>query len=128
MQPVDGDHDPVFEKQKQFSRVKLVWSLLFGVRADVNWRGGGRMKAGLENSARQTCKVCGRADKFDFHVPDIVWKRVVPQRYHNKVVCLPCFDNFALKKQINYSDSLEVLYFAGDRAVFKFQTVSAQNV
>ena len=77
---------------------------------------------------RQTCKVCDCSDKFDFHVPNDLWKRVVPHRYQSKVVCLPCFDNFALKKQIDYSDSLEVLYFAGDRAIFKFQTVSAQNV
>jgi hypothetical protein len=52
----------------------------------------------------------------------------VPERYHNAVVCLPCFDNFALVKQIDYSGSLEVLYFAGDRAIFRFQTVSSQSV
>ena len=77
---------------------------------------------------RQTCKVCGCQDKFDFHVRDDLWKKIVPVRYRNNVVCLACFDNFALRKQIDYSDSLEVLYFAGDRAVFKFQTVSAQSV
>jgi hypothetical protein len=77
---------------------------------------------------RQSCKVCGYSDKFDFHVPDAIWKQVVPVRYENNVVCLPCFDNLAHQKGIDYSDSLEVLYFAGDRAVFKFQTVSAQSV
>jgi hypothetical protein len=77
---------------------------------------------------RQTCKVCGCSDKFDFHVPDEMWKRVVPSRYQNAVVCLDCFDDFALEKQIDYSNSIDVLYFAGDRAVFTFQTVSARAV
>jgi hypothetical protein len=77
---------------------------------------------------RQTCKVCGCSDKFDFHVPDTMWKKVVPRHYQNSVVCLDCFDNFALEKQIDYSRSIDVLYFAGDRAVFKFQKVSARAV
>ena len=77
---------------------------------------------------RQTCKVCRCSDKFDFHVPDAMWKRVVPVKYQNRVVCLPCFDAFAFEKQIDYSDSLELLYFAGDQAMFKFQTVSSANL
>jgi hypothetical protein len=81
-----------------------------------------------QGQQRQTCKVCGCPDKFDFHVPDGVWKSVVPVEYQNKVVCLDCFDHFALEKQVNYADSIDVLYFAGDRAVFKFQTVSAHDV
>jgi hypothetical protein len=77
---------------------------------------------------RQTCKVCKCPDKFDFNVPDEVWSRVVPVEYQRGVVCLDCFDRFASEKQIDYSDSIEVLYFAGDKATFKFQTVLAQNV
>jgi len=77
---------------------------------------------------RQTCKVCGCADKFDFHVPDATWQSVVPREFQNLVVCLECFDNFALERQVDYADAIDILYFAGDRAVFKFQTVSAQNV
>jgi hypothetical protein len=77
---------------------------------------------------QQTCKVCGCVDKFDFHVPDDLWKSVVPVEYQNRVVCLPCFDQFAFKKLIDYSDSLQVLYFAGDQASFKFQTVSSASV
>jgi len=57
-----------------------------------------------------------------------MWKEVVPVEYQNKVVCLSCFDKFAREKQVHYSDSLEVLYFVGDQATLKFQTVSAQNV
>ena len=72
--------------------------------------------------------MCGCVDKFDFHVPDSIWKRVVPVEYQKRAVCLPCFDALAFEKRIDYSDSLELLYFAGDQAMFKFQTVSSANV
>jgi hypothetical protein len=61
-------------------------------------------------------------------VPDEIWNGVVPLEYRQRVVCLDCFDSFASEKQIDYSDSIEVLYFAGDKATFKFQTVLAQDV
>jgi hypothetical protein len=77
---------------------------------------------------QQTCKVCGCQDRFNFHVPDELWKSIVPLEFQNRVVCLPCFDQFAFEKQIDYSDSLELLYFAGDMAAFKFETVAAASV
>jgi len=77
---------------------------------------------------RQTCKVCKCPDKFDFNVPDEIWRKVVPQENQSEVVCLECFDAFASEKQIHYSDSIAVLYFAGDKATFKFQTVSAHDL
>ncbi|HKA31781.1 MAG TPA: hypothetical protein VKH64_01100 [Candidatus Binatia bacterium] len=82
----------------------------------------------IARAQRQKCKVCGCPDKFDFHVPDTIWEKIVPPRYRNKVVCLGCFDKFAFEKQVDYSESLEFLYFAGDRAVFKFAAVSAETV
>ena len=81
-----------------------------------------------KNWKRQTCKVCNCPDKFNFKVPDEIWNRVVPLEYRHRVVCLDCFDRFASEKQIDYSDSIEMLYFAGDKATFKFQTVLAQDV
>jgi len=93
-------------------------AMLTGIK-DTNQMAGAR---------RQKCKACGCPDKFDFHVPDATWEKVVPPRYRNKVVCLGCFDKFAFEKQVDYSDSLEVLYFAGDRAVFKFAAVSAEAI
>jgi len=76
---------------------------------------------------RQRCSVCKCEDKFNFHVPDDLWREIVPAEYHNKVVCLPCFDEFARKNHIDYSESIDALYFAGRQAWFKFQTVSAQS-
>lgn len=75
----------------------------------------------------QTCMVCNCTDKFNFYVPDRVWREVVPREYQNKVVCLPCFDEFARQKTFDYSDSIDVLYFAGKQASFKFQAVSSQS-
>lgn len=69
---------------------------------------------------RQTCKVCGRPDKFNFHVPDQIWNEVVPEEYRNRVVCLYCFDEFAERAGKRYAASLRELIFAGDAATFFF--------
>lgn len=73
------------------------------------------------SNLQQRCKACGCRDKFDFHISDEIWRRVVPLRYQNRVVCLACFDDFAKKKEVNYSASLKVLYFAGSKASLKFR-------
>lgn len=77
------------------------------------------------NEQRQRCKVCGCRDKFDFHMEDEVWQEVLPKKYHNRVVCLACFDDFAKKKGVDYTTSLQTLHFAGDRASFEFSISSA---
>ena len=77
---------------------------------------------------RQTCKVCGRADKFDFSVPDNVWASIVPEEYRKRVVCLACFDEFARQAKVDYTPYLRSLYFAGDRAVFTFKVTGASLV
>lgn len=67
----------------------------------------------------QRCKVCGKRDKFDFHVDDETWKKVVPLPFHDRVVCLGCFDAFASQKGIDYTDAIaREVYFAGDGASF----------
>lgn len=74
---------------------------------------------------RQTCKFCGRPDKFDFNIPKDLWIQVVPPELHNNVVCLYCFDDFAHNNKIDYADHLRTLYFAGDQATFIFTTKKA---
>lgn len=76
---------------------------------------------------RQICKACKHADHFDFHVPDQVWKAVVDTEYRKKVVCLGCFDAMANQKGIKYASSLDVLFFAGERACFEFRVVTASD-
>ncbi len=73
---------------------------------------------------QQTCKVCGRIDKFNFNVPDKIWEAVVPLEYRNRVVCLACFDDFAQKKMINYADYLQSVYFAGNQACLEFRVIT----
>lgn len=69
---------------------------------------------------RQVCKACGRPDKFDFAVPDDLWKSVVPLPLTALAVCLYCFDRFAHEKNIDYARHIDKLYFAGDQASFVF--------
>jgi hypothetical protein len=76
---------------------------------------------------QQRCRVCKCQDKFNFNVPDRVWREVVPHEYRDTVVCLPCFDEFARERNFDYSEEIEVLYFAGSQASFKFQTISAHG-
>jgi len=65
---------------------------------------------------RQTCKACGRKDKFDFTVPPDIWLTVVPVHLSGLVVCLACFDEFAKRKGVDYGPHIHTLYFAGDAA------------
>ena len=76
---------------------------------------------------QQRCKSCGRPDKFDFHVPDGVWKAVVPQRLRHLVVCLSCFDDFALEKGVRYATHVSDVCFAGRRATLMFKVDSAYD-
>lgn len=69
----------------------------------------------------QTCSVCNRRDKFDFAVSDSIWALVVPAPHVGRVVCLGCFDDLAREAGVDYSDAIETLYFAGDKACFAFQ-------
>lgn len=72
--------------------------------------------------SRQTCKVCGRPDKFNFSVPDHEWARIVPEAYRGLVVCLACFDLFAHARGEDYA--LGILYFVGDQRIVEFRPVS----
>ena len=82
----------------------------------------------LSDSQQQSCKVCGRKDKFDFHITNKIWEAVVPPIFQTKVVCLACFDAFAREKNIQYADAIEVLYFAGEKAVVTFSVRSATSL
>jgi hypothetical protein len=67
--------------------------------------------------------VCGRRDKFDYKVPSDLWQTIVPSQYACRVVCLACFDDFARAAGAAYSDAIQELYFAGDRACLKFHRI-----
>jgi hypothetical protein len=82
----------------------------------------------LKGFRRQRCNVCHCEEKFNFYVPTQTWKKVVPEEYQKKVVCLPCFDSFAQARNVSYSDAIEELYFAGEKAALKFDIASAEDV
>lgn len=77
------------------------------------------------NSQQQTCKACGRPDKFNFDLPDHVWKAAVPAHLHGRVVCLGCFDEFAKERGVAYATSLSAVCFAGETASILFEVVEA---
>lgn len=64
---------------------------------------------------RQTCKVCNQPDKWDWHVPDTVWQRVLTGRPElaERVVCLSCFDALAAQENVRF-DLRDPVYFVGD--------------
>lgn len=67
----------------------------------------------------QRCKVCGRVDHINFHVPDAVWDKVVPLEFRGLVVCLPCFDYFASARNVQYAKHLDrEICFVGSMAGF----------
>jgi hypothetical protein len=37
---------------------------------------------------------------YDFSVPDLYWRAVVPEHLRERVVCAGCFHSFALAKSI----------------------------
>ena len=71
---------------------------------------------------RKLCGAGGRPDKFEYHVPDDIWERVVPTALRNRSVRLVCFDDFAAMRRVNYARHLAVsLRFVGDAATFEFE-------
>lgn len=103
----------IFKVFEHFLILPLRWYLVH-IR---NWREG-----------VQRCKNCGCADGFNFHVPDHVWRAVVPKHLENRVVCLQCFDRFAKEKEVDYATSLSGLVFAGQKATFLLDAPAGHGV
>ena len=76
----------------------------------------------------QTCKLCAKADGFDFHVPDDVWASVVPPGLRTRVVCLACFDELARVRGVHYAPHLTSLYFAGVAAAFELKVSAVADL
>lgn len=76
---------------------------------------------------RQTCKVCGSPEKFDFQVSDEIWAAVVPPPYEKSAVCLYCFDDFARERRVQYAHHVGQIYFAGEQASLVLDVTSAAD-
>ena len=82
----------------------------------------------MADELQQRCKVCGRIDKFNYSIPDEIWRAIVPRSFHNNVVCLCCFDDFASDKGMGYNYALQSLFFAGRKACFEFKVKQATQI
>jgi hypothetical protein len=71
---------------------------------------------------RKLCGACGRPDKFEYHVPDDLWERVVPTALRKRFVCLVCFDDLAAMRRVSYARHITLrLRFAGEAATFELE-------
>ena len=74
----------------------------------------------LRDPQQQTCKMCGQPEKFDFHVPDDVWRAVVPEAFQHYAICLYCFDEEAAANGIQFAADLQYVCFTGRAASVEF--------
>lgn len=42
-----------------------------------------------------TCAVCRRPEPYVYHVPEVLWRHVLPPALWGEVVCAACFDEYA---------------------------------
>lgn len=70
----------------------------------------------------QICKVCGETDYFNFDITDDIWEQVAGEQFKNHVICLPCFDKLATKKNIKYVKHMSgEFYFVGETGTLIFE-------
>ena len=85
------------------------------------------MRSEQSELRRQTCKACHCQDKFNYHVPYLLWEEVVPEGLKESAVCLDCFDAFACEKGVRYADALDTVYFAGEKASIELKVVDSHD-
>lgn len=90
---------------------------------------GGRIRPlpRLRDPFQQTCKMCGQPDKFNFDVPDDVWRSVVPLPFQRYVVCLYCFDEEAAARGIHYAAAISGFCFVGQAGRLYFDVKHAAD-
>ncbi len=73
-----------------------------------------RWPEGISNGLELPCAICGETSvKFDYLVRDELWEIVIPKQYRRDVVCLPCYDQLATEKGIDWVDGLKEVQFTG---------------
>lgn len=72
-----------------------------------------------EDAQRQTCKMCGAKQYFEFRVPNELWEEVVPESYRKTALCLACFDACAFEAmRQDWPVYIEWITFVGRWTVF----------
>lgn len=46
-------------------------------------------------TTREIRKICYHVNRVGYSVPDAIWCDVIPEEYHDNVVCLECFTRLA---------------------------------
>lgn len=62
---------------------------------------------GISTATRERCGVCQRPSPIGFHVPDDMWRRVVPDYHRQTVMCIMCFASFGDERLIAWEDGIE---------------------
>lgn len=43
------------------------------------------------------CAICGNDELYSYHVPEYLWRKILPERLWNEIVCGKCFHSASLK-------------------------------
>lgn len=57
---------------------------------------------------RETCKCCWTPSPVGFHVPDELWRAVVPERLQEEVLCIMCFARLADEAMVYWEKGIEL--------------------
>lgn len=47
------------------------------------------------NTTIGSCVICGCEENYVYHVPENWWRKIIPEKYWNEIVCAGCFHNYA---------------------------------
>lgn len=68
---------------------------------------------GISDGLTIPCRVCGKMPLFDYHVDDNLWSVLIPSRFRQSVVCLPCLDALGKEKGVHVGEYLRFMQFTG---------------
>ena len=72
----------------------------------------------VEVNQQQTCKKCGREQRFEYSVLDSLWI-MLPKKWHNRCLCIECFIeeiDKMLIDEVNFSkNEFKFLAIVGDK-------------
>ena len=80
---------------------------------------------GVSDGLVLPCAICGKEKiQFDYGVRDAFWNEVVPESIRRDVICLPCLDRMAKKKNIDLASNIEFIQFTGTDVTIEFIPVN----
>ena len=84
---------------------------------------------GVSNGLVLPCSRCDQHPKFDYHVDDEFWRKVVPPDEQLGVVCLPCLDRLVDVLGMEVGQHLRQVQFTGcSSTVFLAPSITIRRV